>query len=88
MFETVGTMLGSINLLGMGIFLVITALAFAIAKGMTRNIQDTIIMFIMMVSVGIVLLFENDAIQTALYITAGLMIIIYGLKFIISKRTN
>lgn len=86
MFEAVGTLLGSINIFGVGIYLVIVGMMFSIARGITRDKEDMVLYFIIIGSFGTILLFSEDYIKTFIFLTVGLAIIIYGLNYLRGRK--
>lgn len=83
MFETIGTLLSNFNIFGVGLYLVIIGLIFAVSRGISGNEKGQILLW--SITLGIfatLLLFKSDVIKGFLFITTTLVIIIYGLSIL------
>lgn len=80
MFEAFETMIDSFNILGVGLYIAVAGLVFAIARGMSRgNREQTLLWTIALGIFGVILTFNDDYIKGLLFITVSILIIIYGL---------
>ena len=81
MFSEIGIVLGQINIFGIGIYLAIIGLIFAIARGIGNQNKEQILMWSITLGMfATLLLFRDDYIKGVLFITTVIVIIIYGLN--------
>lgn len=81
-FEAIGTMLDSFSFFGMGIYPVLAGLLFAISRGLSKD-KETMMMYgIIICGFSMLFIFNNDYSKTALFLTTGVLVIIYGFKFL------
>jgi chromate transport protein ChrA len=80
MFEQVGTILNEFNILGVGIYLAVIGLIFAISLGIGKREKEQVLLWsIALGSFGTLLLFRDDYIKAFLFLTTAFIIILYGL---------
>lgn len=80
-FETIGTMLNSFSIFGMGVYVLLIAMGFAIAKGMSRTKESMMMYGIILFGFSMLFLYKRDVSKTALFLTTGLLVIVYAFKF-------
>jgi hypothetical protein len=84
-FEATAQMIEEINIFGMGIYILVLAIWFGIARGLTKDKKDIFIYFIIIGAFGTILLFSGDFIKTFIFLATALAIIIYGLNYLRSR---
>lgn len=81
MFEEIGTIMNNINLFGMGTYIAIAGLIFAIARGISSgNKEQMMIWGVTLGMFGTLLLFSDDYIKGILALTTVILMVLYGIS--------
>jgi len=85
-FEIIGDLVSGINLLGVGMYIAVAGIIFAIVNGLTKDEEDGMLYAITITAFASIMMFATDGIQTMLYVTGALLIIVYVLKYMGNKE--
>lgn len=87
-FEHITTLVQSFNIFNTGLLILVIALIFAIARGITKDSNDLIEISLLVVLFFMITIFESDYIKAGLLIIACMLTIIYGLKFLLKSKKD